>query len=281
MGFSKMENWYKDGHESAKSKQIEVIRKHYPNYSETDWVLWIVADLCHKYDSDIVGTIKIRKKDGRFIDRPLVLRTPYRNKIIRQLSMKSGRKRLYGIPLVFDTFEELNSVSDVEIRWDIYEQWSLEGMDQPLDLHVTSVVVDYQLYFEKNDSKHDHRFFTLFSKDSTAEHFTTNSSADEYYNEFDLAMNANGNILCYDDEWEFLTHEIITLKRDNVENITNELTSDEKTLLDKLYQTRPDRAKTYEHLSDTVVDSEVQWHLYGYKKTETLKSEYMADLLIP
>ena len=79
--------------------------------------------------------------------------------------MKSGRKRLYGIPLIFHSFEELCEVDEVQIRWDLYIPVYLR--DEPLDLHVENVLVQYHLKFKKTDE--ENHFFTIHSKDFVLE----------------------------------------------------------------------------------------------------------------
>ena len=156
----------------SKFMQIEMIKRHYTNYQEEQYVLWIVPELFHNTEAtSIISNLKIILQDGNSMDMnfKIISCTPYPNKNIIHLAMKSGRKRIYGIPLVFNTFEELCRISSISIRWDIFNKDETSRIDR--------LIVNYNLNF-KNDIKN--RFFTVFSKDTICD-----VEKEEYYSQFD------------------------------------------------------------------------------------------------
>lgn len=281
-GYDKKEKWYKDGYMSCKAKQVEMLKRNYTEYCKDDWILWIVPDLFHNYNLLAhTGIISIKKKDGSLIQVPFILRTPYPNKLIKQLSMKCGRKRLYGIPLLFKTFEELCEVDEITIRWDIYEGWAFKASDKAVDLHTHTLIVKYVLSFKENAENSDYRFFTLFSKDNVYDVYEEKDidRIREYYNEFDIAMNVVGNLMCDEEKWEVILGDTFTLKDKTEEDIESLLTEEEQKIVDKLVTVIPDKEKIKELLKIVTVKSEVQWQVSYYERTEILTAEYMADIL--
>lgn len=130
----------------GKIMQINMIKKAYPDYQHDNWVLWIVPELIHSTKSvEITGNLSVEKRNGETIELKQCIRTPYPSKYFNQLSLKSGRKRLYGIPLIFDSFEELCEISDVIIDWEIYESWNIPNVANNFDLHVKKISVNSQL----------------------------------------------------------------------------------------------------------------------------------------
>lgn len=277
-GHDLKESWYEDCYKYSKAQQVEMIQRHY-KYSENDWVLWIVADLFHNYQvKEITGEIEIKNKDDSSIDVPFLLRTPYPNKNIRQLSMKSGRKRLYGIPLVFKTFEQLCEVSEITIRWDIYEEAFLGNNDKPFQLDTKTLVIKYHLIFEKDNNNPEHHFYTVFSKDYTYDVYSANK-INEYYDEFDVAIQITGSIVCEDEEWETLICETYLLKENADGAESRKLTDKEQKIFDELIEIKPDKEKINILLQGVTVKSEIQVEISGYEKTETLTAAYMADMI--
>lgn len=78
-----------------RKRQTEMIKRHYSDYSEDQYVLWIVADLFHnRVTKDILCSVDIKSKTGKvynignlnksFADMNIstILRTPYPNKFI-------------------------------------------------------------------------------------------------------------------------------------------------------------------------------------------------------
>ena len=272
--------WYGNGHIEFRNSQIEVIKKHYSDYDENDWVLWIIPDLFYKFKADITGTIKIFLKNEETLEVPYLTRSPYPNKWLKQMSMKSGRKRLYGIPLLFKTFEELCEISRIEIRWSIVETDRLPFSE------VTDLIVNYNLNFKKNSENPEYRFFTVYSQDTTYFNFSDNEEdtikANKYYDEFDIALLTRGEFDKHKKEINLFDAgtepNIISLKPIStpcndyeIENITENFMN--------LLNLKRDYNLICNLLEQSKIKGYYQWVGFYQEKAETLKACYMADII--
>lgn len=272
----KHNNYYKEEELELKIRQIEMIQKHYKDYSpENDWVLWIIPELYHQYKiENLKGIIEIKKIDGTKLNIPYCLRKPYPNKNIDQLAMKSGRKRLYGIPLVFKSFEELKTISEIIIKWDVYTYWYLDGTEDPLDLHINNLEIKYQLNFKKNIDHPEYHTFTIYSKDNIVENFDSGDDKEtmkKYYDEFDTAIDIDCNLIIGDESFELMVNESYTLKNENIN-----IDIDFNTYIDT-FNKRFDEIQLL--LEKTRVKDEVQLNILHYEKKETLTAAYAVDTL--
>ena len=135
--FHKKEIWVGDGYERLKASQVEMIKKHYADYDvDKDYVLWIVADFYYPFIASIQGKAEVRKRNGEKIEIPQVIRNPYPNKKIRQVSMKSGRYHLR-----FEKTDEENHFFTVHSKDYVLESFNGEGSDN-----------QRQKYYEEFDS---------------------------------------------------------------------------------------------------------------------------------
>lgn len=285
-----MKHSNKDSYKNSKIQQVEMVKRHYIDYVDGDWILWIVAKLYHNYEtSDIAGIIEIKKVGGDTINIPYIVRKPYPNKQINQLSMRSGRKRLYGIPLVFQTFEELQEITEITIQWDAYEKWGLQGkLPKPLDVWFNSLVLKYHVAFEKDENEPSHRFFTISSSDQfyyvyedmKTERIERGLEPDNYYNEFDTALGINGSLEWYVEgtETEFDCAEIFDLK-ETEDNMGIPLTAAEEKIVTYLGKIRPDKDTANRLLEEVVCQSEMQFHACYQEKSEILTASYMGDFI--
>ncbi|MFR5030426.1 MAG: hypothetical protein ACLUCI_03655 [Blautia hansenii] len=280
--FHEKETWVGEGYERVKASQVEMIKKHYADYNaDKDYVLWIVADFYYPFTAVIQGNVEVRKINGEKIEVPQLTRTPYINKNIRQVSMKSGRKRLYGVPLVFHSFEELYEVNEIQIRWDLYIPVYLR--DEPLDLHVENVLVRYHLSFAKTNE--ENHFFTIYSKDFVLESFNGESSdvqRQKYYEEFDLAIQTKGSFELDRDENPVLppmVTGIYDLTDSIEEGKIRDLTEKETGMLNSLTGLQQDSEMIRRNLQEVAVKDDVQWSGYFYDRTEVLQATSIADLL--
>lgn len=280
--FHKKEIWVGDGYERLKASQVEMIKKHYADYDvDKDYVLWIVADFYYPFIASIQGKAEVRKRNGEKIEIPQVIRNPYPNKKIRQVSMKSGRKQLYGIPLVFHSFEELCEVNEVQIRWDLYVPVYLR--EHPVDLHVKNVMVQYHLRFEKTDE--ENHFFTVHSKDYVLESFNGEGSDNQrqkYYEEFDSAIQTKG-IFEMDRDGNPVLPPMVTGNYDLTDSIEGgkirNLTEKETEMLNSLTGLQQESGMIRRNLQEVAIKDDVQWSGYFYDRTEVLQATSIADLM--
>lgn len=270
---SLQERYYNaEGFKNNKNKHIEMIKKHYVDYSESDWVLWIVPELIQEYAiKDLVANIKVKKNDGSFIDiPPFVVRNPYKDKNIYQISMKSGKKILYGIPLIFKTFEEISQVSEVLINWEIYSEGRC--------FHVNNLTVKYNLQFKKDDKNEDYHFFTIFSKDQSSEVVHIMGCLEnEYFAEFEKAIDIVGII-----KKEEAANKFKIILAGIIDVVGKYMLKDpDSKYFSSLRKILPneEKLKQLKFIIDEYAQSDIFYNISCYEKTEVLTSRYMANIL--
>lgn len=180
--------------EGLKDLYVNMVRKVYPDFNpDVQYCFWIVPDF---WDDKLLwvvdGHVSVLDKDNHFVDLGLpskvkqVTRTPYCNKGIRQIGVQNGRCRCFGIPLVFDSLEDLQKIKCVKIHWDIVKPMFLSADDsKPLDVRLTTLDVVYYLDFDVTNVQDGH-WFTLSYQDKffdSAEEFRQ-----EIHERYDEAM---------------------------------------------------------------------------------------------
>lgn len=159
-----------DGHESV----LKMLRKSYPNYKD-EYVLWLDFNFYSKYICDqIDAKIEFYDENWSLIQvavdtlkdagnhRGGLIRRPYPNKNIRQIGMKSGRKRIYGFPLLFDAFAELSKIAHIRVIWDVYHScYCSSNSERPYMVDYSQLVLDIETHFVESDGK----WYTIHSQD--------------------------------------------------------------------------------------------------------------------
>lgn len=153
---------------------IRMVQKIYPDFnSDTQYCFWMVPDFWDKMLLyDVVGSVSVLDGGNHEIccvNLPAkavqLTRTPYYNKGIRQVGLKLGRTRCFGIPFVFDTLEELQQIRCVKIHWDIMKPMFLSDTDvRPLDIRMTTLDTVYYIDFDVANVGDNH-WFTLAYQD--------------------------------------------------------------------------------------------------------------------
>lgn len=128
------------------------------DYAEEKYVLWLICDMFSLYPDVKQGTAHIITETGE-ITVPQVTRKPYPNKCISHVSRCNGRRKLYGIPLCFDSFRDLQSVKNVVIVWD---QYFVNYSRQERTNTWTKIIEVYDMSFIPKEP--DGKIFTLLSK---------------------------------------------------------------------------------------------------------------------
>lgn len=205
--FNNPSSWVGNGFESMKRMQIAMIKKAYPDYQEDkDYVLWVIPDFYHPYACDkVTAKINILKSSNNAFGMSEIrtsllfsykTRQPYPNKNIYQLSLvpSDKRKQIYGIPLIFHSFDELKEISSVSIDWTVYDTDPACSV-----VYASHLFVNYHVSFSE-DIGNEH-FFTLFTYDRLDYAFGDKEAGDKkhYYEQFKIALSANGIINLYDD----------------------------------------------------------------------------------
>jgi len=266
-------------HKNAKSTSIhkanervsEMLCRKYPEYDGSQYVLWIVPELFHNYTSEnITGFVQIIKKDNSKIMTDQILRRPYPNKTINQISTKAGRKRVYGVPLIFDTFEALCEIQDVHIRFDIYSLVSLPGVTPPLDLHIGRLDVTYHLDFVLNPENNDFKMFTVFSKDDVLSGYDDIHDNDNYFQQFDLAFRTDGVIEIDEDVYRADPWNTVIYQGDENDQKIDQF-------IYNFGNDMPDHDYVNALLEKVQIKSEVQYYRYVYEKAEIVMAELLPD----
>lgn len=115
-------NYDEKNKNSVISSQCEMLRRIYPEYDGSQYCLWLVPDYIERYSHAFVTCdVKVVLKSGEELSLPgkKVIRNPYPNKRIFQHGVKCGRRCIYGIPLLFESYDDLCNVSEVHITWAI------------------------------------------------------------------------------------------------------------------------------------------------------------------
>lgn len=115
--------------------QTEMLQRLYPEYDGSQYCLWIVPDLFDKYSHAYVNCdVNLVLKSGETLSLPgkKVIRTPYPNKNIWQHGVKTGRKCIFGVPLLFDSYEALSEISEIHCTWNVGRLMYVEGSDKAI-----------------------------------------------------------------------------------------------------------------------------------------------------
>lgn len=100
-----------------KSQTAELIRAG--DYKNGDYVLWLICDMYYRFAGEKRGRVHIFTEDGEILT-PQVIRNPYPNKCISQISLTNGKKRIFGIPLIFKNMADLKKIRNIVVIWDVY-----------------------------------------------------------------------------------------------------------------------------------------------------------------
>lgn len=152
----------------VKVSQTHMIQKMYPEYDGSQYCLWLVADFMDKFKSSFVTcNIRILKKSGEEVVIPgkHVVRKPYPNFMIRQYGLKNGRKVIYGIPLLFSSYEELAEIHEIHIEWGFGRPIFMKGETEEKDICIDNrLMMAHIRYFNVQfEEKSDCRCYTLRS----------------------------------------------------------------------------------------------------------------------
>lgn len=137
--------------ESYIRREIQEINKMYPTLDPTEKYklyiqlkLWVPVPFPH---DGISAEIQLIKQNGEFVEIPKYkIRTPYPNKGISLVSMQNGsRYSNIGIPLFFDTFDELCQIKELFVLWSVKLQDS--------KFNTSYVSARYNLSFKASENR--------------------------------------------------------------------------------------------------------------------------------
>lgn len=261
-------------------KQEEMLKRHYPEYEKGKYVLWILPELFHTFQSqEISGKICVLTKDGSSTDIPYILRTPYPNKCIYQLSLKSGRKRLYGYPLIFDTFAQLCNICEIQITWDIFTDiYFSEKSKNPYDHRMDQIMVRYKVSFEEHK---ENRFYTIHTREYIPEIAEKQGDFNSYYEEFDIALEYDNDMIIYEDA----PGETIRIELSSLKPVDKDMEESLNEKIREISQYTSEREITPETVKSYVQDEiqlskivEMNSAIYYLESDVTLQPSAVADI---
>ena len=164
---------------------IKMLKKGYPMYKDKCfYVLWLDLNLFTKYewfDTDVAIHLLDENcnpiLDVRSLEKPknIVGRTPYPNKHILQMSMKSGRKVVFGYPILFDNFEDMEKIKYIHIDWTIYRPvYGTSRSSKVRELRIDRALIELETNFVA-PSGDDCYWYTISRQDVLPDEFTADS----------------------------------------------------------------------------------------------------------
>lgn len=221
------------------NKYINMVKKIYPDFNpDTQYCFWIVADFFDdKLLFNVEGHVSLFDENNKLIDYNLlfkakpITRKPYYNKYIRQIGLKNGRSKCFGIPLVFNTLNELQKIKQVKIHWDItkpiymldnIENYSVEAMSsflKTLEVRLLTLDVVYCIDFNFDKANKNH-WFTLSHKDKFYDeaicvadiHVNKNMDGDYCANDCLIQTYTRENLKCVFSEKQLKTIEELLMQ---------------------------------------------------------------------
>lgn len=174
----------------GKSSIMHMIQKLYPDYTGEKPVLWLDLSLfTGTYSQHIVADVEFMDSTNTVIraestnhktkrkGKQILIRTPFINKNIFQVGAKLGRKRTYGIPIVFESIDDLLKIHMVRITWTAYgQQRTLHANKSTMD--ISQFVCDFTLDIHRPTAPGQH-WYTLRSKNGP-ETYILNHSISEF-----------------------------------------------------------------------------------------------------
>ncbi len=173
----------------------EILSEIYPNSTNQNKVLLIHPRFYSPYYFDSISCqIKLYKGNGNGeIVQNVKIHKPYSNKKISLAALQYSRKYCdFGVPILFDTFEELQEITKVVIQWtlnDVYE-------------NITTTIyttIDYGVSFE-NSTDENCNVYLINSRDqliTVTDEDVEDDKIDrlnEYLDEFDrVAISSSSN----------------------------------------------------------------------------------------
>ena len=170
-------------------RDMTTLKSMYPNISadelQNKYKLFLYFDYYCKWGdfSNIYANVQIKTKDNQEVILPQYkLRHPYPNKCYSHIAMRKGRKiSRCGIPLIFDTYEELSKISEINVTW-------LTRFKSFSYAMLISYSIDKFIYKENNT------FYGIFNKDFNPH------SISPFIRQKKILEEYNTVIICFGDE---------------------------------------------------------------------------------
>ena len=107
--------------EYSREEFLSDLKRLYPTENFEDKYILLIQNSMYVPYSDVEVNVDIivKFKYGSIKEiSDFKIRTPYPNRLIYRIDRKNGRKLCdFGLPLFFDTFEEISAISSIVVKW--------------------------------------------------------------------------------------------------------------------------------------------------------------------
>lgn len=147
------ENYWKN---SLCSHLEQIIRK-YPDYEPDEYILWIDSSIFLPVQWRTMSVKILLKNDNGELIKSILnvedfkIGKPFPNKALHQMRLKNGRGSVFGIPLRFNTFDELSKIKHIDIVWEI-------GFELKHETYNSLTTIHYDVEFLPDEHK---RMYTI------------------------------------------------------------------------------------------------------------------------
>lgn len=150
----------------------DCLNKMYPTIDiKNKYILFLQLELWYPFEADEINVEVLINEEIKYLPK-YKIRTPYPNKNIRQISMVN-KKRVcdYGMPLIFNSYNELCDLSTIDINWSIKSK-TINNEDE-----LILVKIQYKVDYIYEENK---RIYVLHSKDNSLDSFIVMEGKDYY-----------------------------------------------------------------------------------------------------
>lgn len=159
-----------------KFPQTKMLRKKVKTYNDDRYVLWLVPEfVCTQNEQVLDCELLLSYKNRKKAYIPVDITTPYANKGICHASeiLSDKRKRMYGVPLIENTLEDLQKIEYISITW-------LTAMT--LDSGAVTYYLNNYVYYPELKSDIGSRIYTMKFEEKTF--YKENEENFNYMSEF-------------------------------------------------------------------------------------------------
>ena len=145
------ENYWRE----SMCSHLEQIMKKYPDYEPEEYIIWIDSAIFLPVQWRTMSAQILLKDDkGNVIQKHLddfKVGKPFPNKNLHQMRLKNGRGSVFGIPLRFQSFDEIQQIKHIDIMWEI-------GFEIKQEMYNSLTTIHYDTEFIPNEHK---RIYTI------------------------------------------------------------------------------------------------------------------------
>lgn len=278
-----------------------MVRKLVPDFDDKEqYVLWLVPDFWdERILYDVEGTVRLYDSEDNEIDvtpfglegTEYLTRKPYYNKGIRQIGLKKGRGRVYGIPLVFSDYHDMLKISTIKLHWEVMMPiFFSDASEEPYYVRPITMDIVYHVNFDVREIENNH-WFTLSYQDKFFDDNGEKIRKDirEYYDIGMCVFNYHVIRGIDEDETDIIYDLCEVVAMDDREGALNKKEVEIVSMLDvQPFDGLVEKARKMEqqHFSKEHNRLSCEWNIgewdidrYYYEKTITLTADPYADII--